>query len=61
MFVGRPCNRSHADTVATTAATLRVVDSDTFDIVDDVRARLRIRLLGIDTHETKKPGFSVVI
>ena len=27
---------------------------DTVDIVDDVRGRLRIRLLGIDTPETKK-------
>jgi endonuclease YncB( thermonuclease family) len=29
------------------------------DIVDDVRGRLRIRLLGIDTPETKKPGYTV--
>src|SRR6476661_7928084 len=27
--------------------------------VDDVRGRLRIRLLGIDTPETKKPGYTV--
>lgn len=26
---------------------------------DDVRGRLRIRVLGIDTPETKKPGFDV--
>ena len=29
------------------------------DIVDDVRGRLRIRLLGIDTPETKKPGYTI--
>jgi micrococcal nuclease len=40
---------------------LKVVDGDTVDIVDDVRGRLRIRSLGIDTPETKKPGYSVVI
>lgn len=49
----------HADPVATTALVLKVVDGDTVDIVDDVRGRLRIRLLGIDTPETKKPGFTV--
>jgi micrococcal nuclease len=51
--------RSHADPVATTATVLKVVDGDTVDIVDDVRGRLRIRLLGIDTPETKKPGYTV--
>jgi micrococcal nuclease len=49
----------HAEPVATTALVLKVVDGDTVDIVDDVRGRLRIRLLGIDTPETKKPGFKV--
>jgi len=43
----------------TTATVLRVVDGDTVDIVDDVRGRLRVRLLGIDTPETKKPGYTV--
>jgi micrococcal nuclease len=38
---------------------LRVVDGDTIDIRDDNRGRLRVRLLGIDTPETKKPGFTV--
>jgi micrococcal nuclease len=46
-----------ADPVATTATVLRVVDGDTVDIVDDARGRLRVRLLGIDTPETKKQGF----
>jgi micrococcal nuclease len=48
-----------ADSVVTTATVLKVVDGDTVDIVDDVRGRLRIRLLGIDTPETKKPGYTV--
>lgn len=48
-----------ADVVETTAQVLRVVDGDTIDIRDDVRGRLRVRLLGIDTPETKKPGAGV--
>lgn len=36
-----------------------MVDGDTIDVRDDVRGRLRIRVLGIDTPETKKPGYSV--
>jgi micrococcal nuclease len=48
-----------ADPIATTALVLKVVDGDTIDIRDDVRGRLRVRLLGIDTPETKKPGFTV--
>ena len=52
---------AHADPVATTETVLKVVDGDTVDIVDDVRGRLRIRLLGIDTPENKKPGYTVVI
>jgi micrococcal nuclease len=48
-----------ADTVETTALVLKIVDGDTVDIVDDVRGRLRVRLLGIDTPETKKPNFTV--
>jgi micrococcal nuclease len=45
--------------VETTAVVLKVVDGDTVDIRDDVRGRLRVRVLGIDTAETKKPGCSV--
>lgn len=48
-----------ADPVATTAQVLRVVDGDTIDIRDDVRGRLRVRILGIDTPETKKPGYTI--
>jgi micrococcal nuclease len=51
--------RAVADVVVTTAEVLRVVDGDTIDIRDDVRGRLRIRVLGIDTPETKKPGYGV--
>ena len=43
----------------TTASVLKVVDGDTIDIRDDVRCRLRVRLLGIDTPETQKPGYTV--
>jgi micrococcal nuclease len=50
-----------ADPVTVTATVLKVVDGDTIDIRDDVRGRLRLRLLGIDTPETKKPGYTVVI
>ena len=48
-----------ADPVAATATVLKVVDGDTIDIRDDVRGRLRVRVLGIDTPETKKPGYTV--
>jgi micrococcal nuclease len=48
-----------ADPVATTALVLKVVDGDTIDIRDDNRGRLRVRLLGIDTPETKKPNYTV--
>ena len=44
---------------ATTATVLRVVDGDTIDVRDDTRGRLRIRLLGIDSPEVHKPGWSV--
>jgi micrococcal nuclease len=57
LLVSPPAAR--ADPVDTTALVLRVVDGDTVDIVDDVRGRLRVRLLGIDSPETKKPRFSV--
>ena len=50
---------SGADPVTVTATVLRIVDGDTVDIVDDVRGRLRVRVLGIDTPETKKPGYTV--
>lgn len=54
-----PFPPANADPITTTATVLKVVDGDTIDIRDDVRGRLRIRVLGIDTPETKKPGYSV--
>lgn|GEM_PF-6992133 len=48
-----------ANPVETTAVVVRVVDGDTIDIRDDNRGRLRIRVLGIDTPETKKPGYTI--
>ena len=48
-----------AQPVDTTASVLKVVDGDTIDIRDDVRGRLRVRLLGIDAPETKKPNYTV--
>ena len=48
-----------ADPVDTTAVVLKVVDGDTIDIRDENRGRLRIRILGIDTPETKKPGYTI--
>ncbi|MGE2723062.1 thermonuclease family protein [Mycolicibacterium celeriflavum] len=48
-----------ADSVTATAVVLNVVDGDTIDIRDDVRGRLRVRVLGIDSPETKKPGYTV--
>lgn len=48
-----------AEPATATALVLRVVDGDTVDVVDDVRGRLRIRVLGVDSPETKKPGYTV--
>lgn len=48
-----------AEPVVATALVLKVVDGDTIDIRDDVRGRLRVRILGIDTPETNKPGYTV--
>jgi micrococcal nuclease len=59
MLAVSACSFSHAEPNATTATVLRIVDGDTVDVVDDARGRLRIRVLGIDTPEVKKPGYSV--
>ena len=58
-LVGSACSPSHADPDTTTATVLRVVDGDTVDVVDDTRGRLRIRVIGIDSPEVHKPGYSV--
>ncbi|MGV0643519.1 thermonuclease family protein [Mycolicibacterium sp. XJ2546] len=54
-----PAPTTHAEPVDATAVVLRVVDGDTIDIRDEVRGRLRVRILGIDTPETKKPNSPV--
>jgi micrococcal nuclease len=54
-----PSPSARAEPIITTAVVLKVVDGDTIDIRDDIRGRLRIRVLGIDTPETKKPGYTV--
>lgn len=49
-----------ADTAPGMLATvLRVVDGDTLDVSTDTRGRLRVRVLGIDTPEVHRPGWSV--
>lgn len=57
--VGMPPIAAQGDPLTATALVLKVVDGDTIDIRDDNRGRLRVRLLGIDTPETKKPGYTV--
>lgn len=59
LLITAPAGTPQADPVAATAVVVRVVDGDTIDVRDDVRGRLRIRVLGIDTPETKKPGYTV--
>lgn len=44
---------SHADTVVPNSTVLKVIDGDTIDVRSDERGRLRIRILGINTPETK--------
>lgn len=48
-----------ATPAAVSATVLRAVDGDTLDVRDDTRGRLRVRLLGIDSPELHKPGWSV--
>ena len=59
LLVGAPVGNLWAQPVEATAVVVKVVDGDTIDVRDDVRGRLRIRVLGIDTPETKKPGYTV--
>lgn len=51
--VSAPPAAASADPTPVTATVLKVVDGDTIDIRDDSRGRLRVRVLGIDTPETK--------
>ena len=57
---GRPDRTASTprSTAPATATVLRVVDGDTVDVLDDARGRLRVRVLGIDTPETKRPGYT---
>lgn len=50
---------SQADPVSTNATVLRTVDGDTVDVLSDGRGRLRIRIIGLDTPETVRKGWSV--
>lgn len=53
-FAATPIALSSAEPAyAPTATVLRAVDGDTVDVRDDVRGRLRIRVLGIDSPESK--------
>lgn len=56
-----PIAQSPAEPIAytPTATVLRAVDGDTVDVRDDARGRLRVRILGIDSPELHKPGWSV--
>lgn len=47
------------DPVLTTATVTWVIDGDTVTVVDDERGELRVRLLGIDSPETTKKGYSL--
>ncbi len=59
-FAATPIAHSPAEpTYSPTATVLRAVDGDTVDVRDDVRGRLRIRVLGIDSPELHKPGWTV--
>ncbi|WP_299564361.1 thermonuclease family protein [uncultured Mycolicibacterium sp.] len=58
-WLGQAGVTAKAEPVTTTAEVLRVVDGDTIDVRDAVRGRLRIRVLGIDAPETRKPGYTV--
>ncbi|MCA1739889.1 MAG: thermonuclease family protein [Actinobacteria bacterium] len=48
--------RSPMDEYDATVTVSRVVDGDTVDITPTVEGKDRVRLIGVDTPETKKPG-----
>lgn len=50
---------THAEPVTANATVLRAVDGDTLDVSSDSRGRLRIRVVGLDTPETLRRGWSV--
>lgn len=55
------CVRSQAQprAVAPNATVVRDVDGDTIDVRHDQRGRLRVRIVGLDTPETHRPGVGV--
>ncbi len=50
---------SDAEPVSTNATVIKAVDGDTIDVNSDSRGRLRIRIVGLDTPETVRKGWSV--
>lgn len=50
---------SHADPVATNATVLRVADGDTVTVASDLRGRLKVRIIGLDTPETVRENWSI--
>ena len=54
-----PNRRAATATVVATATVTQVIDGDTIEVQDDAKGALTIRVLGIDTPETKKPGHTV--
>lgn len=55
------CVRSPAQpqAVVPNATVVRDVDGDTIDVRHDQRGRLRVRIIGLDTPETHRPGVGV--
>ena len=53
------CTRSPAEPSSSNATVVKIVDGDTIDVRSDDRGRLRIRVIGIDTPEVKKPHYTV--
>ncbi|MFF2113628.1 thermonuclease family protein [Rhodococcus koreensis] len=54
-----PDRRAATATVVATATVTQIIDGDTIEVQDDANGALTIRVLGIDTPETKKPGHTV--
>lgn len=53
------CTPSHADPVATNATVLRVTDGDTVTVASDLRGRLKVRIIGLNTPEVVREGWSI--
>jgi micrococcal nuclease len=57
--MGSSCCPIKAEPGAANATVVKVVDGDTVDVRSDDRGRLRIRVVGIDTPEVKRPNYTV--